>query len=708
MKSKILLIVESPAKAKTISKYLGKDYVVCASQGHIFDLATDGPGNFGVDVENGFKPKYVVIPDKKDKIKAIMKAAEDCSEIYIASDPDREGEAIACHLAEALKKFKVPIRRVEFHEITKKEINKAILSPRDMDLNLYDAQQARRVLDRIVGFSVSPYLINKFNDKLSAGRVQSVALRLVVDREKEIKDFKPEEYWSITAALAKTGTTEKFVAKYNNKITDGETAKKIKSDLDNDSYSISDIKEVEKQKKPLPPLITFSLAAAASGHLRLSAAKTMQLAQKLYEAGLITYMRTDSVRCSTDAVDAARQWLKDNNHDCPDKPNVYTNKDAAQDAHEAIRPTDITKLPGEIYLDEDERKVYRLIWERFVASQMNPAVFDTMDISITSSSGHKLKAHGKSLKYNGWLEIIKDFDENDEDVKLPPLSKGDDLSLVPPKVKADQKYTQPPPRYSEKTLIEELKKKGIGRPATYVAIITKISDRNYIEKKGGSFIPTEKGIRIVNLLVENFKFMDYTYTSEMEDQLDIIAAGKLKYVDMLTNFYTPFKVELRKAVSSDSKDYGKCAKCGESLVLKHGKYGYYLACCNYPDCKTTMSCDLVDGKAVPRKGKPPVDASIKCPKCGAGMIKKSGKFGEFFACSKYPKCNGNRKVPFGKKCPECNSELYATVFQGDSVLFCMGYPECKHRESLPKGTVSNPKELCPSYNLPKQVKKVIK
>ena len=709
MKNKILLIVESPAKAKTISKYVGDEYIVCASCGHIFELATDGPHNYGIDVEKGFKPKYQIIPDKKDKVKAIMKAAEGAKEILIASDPDREGEAIACHLAQLLKKLNVPIKRVLFHKMTKDEIQKEVKNPRELDLNMYDAQQARRVLDRIVGFSVSPYLINKFNEKLSAGRVQSVVVRLIVDREKEIKEFKPDEYWNINVSLAKSGSDKKFVAKYIDKVTDKVLALKIKDDLEKDTFDITDIKETQKSKKPYPPLITSSLAAISSGSLRFPAAKTMQIAQKLYESGLITYMRTDSVRLSDEATDAARKWIADKGYDCPSKPVAYLNKDAAsQDAHEAIRPTDVTKLPAEIYLDDDERKVYKLIWERFVASQMKPAIYDVMDISILSSSGHKLKAHGKALKYKGWLEIIEDFDEADTDVKLPPLKKTDSIALVPPGVKAEQKFTQPAPRYSEKTIIEELEKRGIGRPSTYVAILSKITDRNYIERKAQSFIPTEKGIKISDLLVEQFKFMDYTYTSNMEEKLDKIAEGKLKYIDMLTDFYTPFKVELREAALTDHNDYGVCELCGTALALKHGRFGYFLACCNYPDCKFTISCDVVDGKMVHRQGKPPVDDSIKCDLCGSGMMKKYGRFGEFYACSNFPKCRATKKAPYGKKCPECGNELYATTYKEESVLFCMGYPNCKHKESLPKGAVLSPKDISPAANLSKQVKKVLR
>ena len=420
-KNKTLLIVESPAKAKTISKYLGTGYVVRASYGHIADLTTTGKDKLGVDVDNNFKTKYAVIPGKKDKLKSILDACSDAKEIYIAADADREGEAIAFHLANELKATGLPIKRVTFGEITKSAITKAVKAPGKLNKDLYDAQQARRVIDRIVGFLVSPYLIKKFGKNFSAGRVQSIAVKMTVDREREIEKFIPEEYWDINATFAKpSDKTDNFIAKYFNKVTTKKVADKIKKDLDTDTYQISDIKHQEKKKNPYPPLITSTLTAAAAGRYRFPAAKTMKAAQTLYEAGHITYMRTDSVRSSPESIKSCRQWLTDNSHDIPASPNVYKTKKSAQDAHEAIRPTDVSVTPDKVFVNQDEQKVYRIIWERFMASQMKPAKYDTATVTVKSSSGHLLRASGRILKYKGWLAVASDSDPS-KDSKLPVL-----------------------------------------------------------------------------------------------------------------------------------------------------------------------------------------------------------------------------------------------------------------------------------------------
>lgn len=710
-KSKILVIVESPAKSKTISKYLGSDYIVRASYGHIFDLATTGVHNLGIDIDKGFVPKYKISSDKKDKVASIKKAAQQCRAVYIAADNDREGEAIAWHLAESLKSIKVPIRRVIFNEITKSAIKKSIQSPGDLNADLYDAQQARRVLDRIVGFCVSPILFNKFGKNSSAGRVQSVAVRIIADREQEIEDFKPEEYWNITTDLAKPKKTkDSFTAKLIKKVTTEKVAKKIKGELDNDTYVVFELEEKEKKRNPYPPLITSTLATTAAGRYKFSTSKTMKLAQSLYEAGLITYMRTDSVRCSKDSVSACRDWLGKNGHDCPTKSNAYASKGKAQDAHEAIRPTDVNVTPQNIYKNNDEQKIYRLIWERFIASQMKPAVYDFVSVVVKSSSGHLLKASGRTLKYKGWLGITGDFEnEKNDDAKIPQLKVGDELVLVPPKVSAEQKFTQPPPRFSEKTLIKELEKRGIGRPSTYASIMSKITQRNYVEKKSNMFIPTTLGRQVVGDLVKNFKFMNINYTSNLELDLDKIADGHLKYRDMLDGFYSSFKKELKKAVLSESEDYGfKCPKCGGKMILKHGRFGFYLACYDYPkDCKGTISCNMVDGKPEPKGDVAEIADGVQCPNCGSNMVKRNGKFGPFYACVEYPKCKGTRKVPYGKQCPKCGSELYATIFRGNDLLFCMGYPNCKYSEKLPKGSIPNPQTLCKG-KVPKKIKKILK
>lgn len=688
MSNKYLVVVESPSKIKTIQKYLGAEYIIRASFGHVMDLKTSDKNKLGVDLENGFKPIYGILTEKKDKIKAIVEAAKGVDCIMLATDADREGESISWNIAEILK-TKIPIKRVLFNEITKKGIMEGISNPKELDKNLFAAQQARRVLDRLVGFMVSPYLMNHFGPNLSAGRVQSVAIRMVVDREREIEQFKPEEYWNIVATLAKpTQLSEMFIAKYANKITNKVDGEKIKKDLESDSFKILEVISEEKKKSPPPPLETATLQQAAALRFNFPSSKTMKLAQALYEAGLITYMRTDSLRISPEAINAARSWLGSQGYQIPDKPNYYASKDA-QDAHEAIRPTNIEALADKIGLSQDETKIYKLIWERFVACQMLPAVFDTVAVTVQSSSNHLLKANGKVLKFKGWMEIIQDLEKIEEDdIRLPKLIENEEVVLVPPRVKAEQKFTQPPSRYKEHSLIKELKKRGIGRPSTYAAIMAKITDRNYVEKKKDVFYPTDLGKKVVDSLVNFFDFMQYKYTAEIEEKLDLIADGKLSYLDMMNNFFPGFKDQLKTAYQSHQKDYGfKCEKCDKPMLLKHGKYGYYLACANRPDCTNTKSCDIVNDVPVIRNSfaKPLVEG-ISCPKCEAGMIAKDGKFGRFYACSKYPKCSGSRKMPFGKKCDKCGNEMYATVFSGETKLACMGYPNCRNIENLPKDT----------------------
>lgn len=706
---KTLIIVESPAKARKISKILGDKFVVKASYGHVVDLSTDGFGNLGVDIDNDFTPKYIVIPDQKDKVKAIIAAAKGVDQIYAAPDPDREGEAIAWHLAEILKNTKLPIFRVTFDEITQKGIMKGIKAPRNINIDLFNAQQARRVLDRIVGFSVSPFLIRKIGPKMSAGRVQSVAVRMVVDREREIEAFKPEEYWPISAQLAKSLKEESFSAKYINKVTNEKDALKIKSDLDNDKYKVFEVVEEQKPKKPNPPFITSSLASSAAGKYKFAAARTMKAAQALYEAGKITYIRTDSFRLSEDAVEECRLWLKENAYDIPDKSNIYATKKAAQDAHEAIRPTDVTLTPKNIFLPDDEQKIYTLVWERFVACQMNPALYDNVNVTIKTSSDYLLKANGRTLKYKGWLEIMGDIDNDDSDVKLPILKKNDELILVSPKVKTEQKFTKPPPRFTEKTLIKELERRDIGRPSTYATIMSKITQRSYVQKKSNTFFPTDCGKKIVDKLVDAFCFMDYNYTADMEKKLDKIACGKLGYVEMLNGFYIPFKEELKKAYSVDQKDYGFiCDKCKSKMVLRHSKFGFFLACSGYPKCNRTLSVDMVGDKPILRGTlKPDLIDNIICPNCKSGMVKRDGKFGPFYACVEYPKCKGTKKVPYGKKCTECGHELYAAIYNNKNVLFCMNYPNCKHKEDLSDGEVANP-NMVASKKPPKKLKKMLK
>jgi len=693
-----LVIVESPNKIKKISSYLGKGFIVRASVGHIIDLAI-GNKQFplGVDLENDYKPKYRILADKKDVVKSLIDAATGADKIYLATDPDREGEAIAWHLKDCLESTGKPIKRVTFNAVTKSAVNTAIKNPGDLNEDLFDAQQARRVLDRIVGFMASEQLRHFFGPHLSAGRVQSVAVRLIVDREREIENFVPEEYWNIAANLAKPANLqEKFVAKYTKKVTDEKTAKKIKTDLDKDNYVIKDVISKEKSRNPLPPLTTPSLQKAVGNRYGFSVSKTMRAAQSLYESGFVTYIRTDSQRIEPEAIKSVRDYLTKNNYKVPTKPNIYGSKGSAQDAHECIRPTDILQEPHKVFLSDDHQKVYRVIWERFVASQMEPAVYDTVSVTVESSSGHLLKANGRTLKYEGWLAIATDHKkQGKDDIQLPVLAQKDKVVLVPPKVKAEQKFTQPPPRFTEVGLVDELEKKGIGRPSTYAAIIEKIRGRNYVEVLKKSYHATDLGKKVVDSLAKHFQFMDYQYTAHMETRLDKVADGELGYVEMLDEFFIPFQKECHKAELQESPDYGiPCPECSERTILRHGRFGFYLACINRPDCKGTISVNIEDGKPVIKEFyEKKVVPGVKCPNCNAGMCRRDGKFGPFYSCEKYPKCKGSAKIPFGKKCSDCGEELFLTVFYrngtGQKKLACMGYPNCKHIEDVPEDAAND-------------------
>lgn len=589
-----LIIVESPAKAKSIQNYAGKDYKVVACKGHITDLAKGGSHGLGVDVDNNFKPKYFIIDDQIATLEMLMDEAGKCDEILMASDPDREGEAIAWHLCSRLEDLRKPMSRIEIHEITKKGVAEALKKSRAVNLPLFKSQEARRILDRLVGFMASPFLMNFFGKNLSAGRVQSVVARMIVDKEREIESFKPEEYWVIQANLANSSQMS-FTAKYDKRITNGIDAATVKAILEGNNYDakyiVSDVDASEEKKKPNPPLITAKLQQIMSKQHSMSPDRTMKAAQSLYENGYITYMRTDSIRISDEALKDARSYLKDNGYSIPKTANVFKNKDAAQDAHECIRPTDLTLTPDTPQLLGDEKSVYDVIWRYFLASQMSPAIYNTLKVSVSlkDDSNHTLKASGKSLKSEGFLKILGPVDQSKIDI--PNLVKGEELSLFGKyPVSSEQKFTQPPARYSEAHLIETLEKKNIGRPATYAELLSKISVRNYVEKHGNVFHPTDLGKTITDELVKFFSFMEYDYTAEMEEKLDLIATGKIDQVSMLKEFFDPFKNELNKAYALHGSE--TCDKCKSPMTIRNTKAGEkFWGCSAYPKCKMTKPCN---------------------------------------------------------------------------------------------------------------------
>lgn len=690
-KEKVLIVVESPSKIKTIKKYVpqDRDYSIIASVGHVVDLSYKFKHRLGVDIEKEFKPNFVINKDKIDVVQSILDGASLADKIVLATDPDREGEAIAHHIAERIKHLSKKIKRVEFPELTKIGIPAGLKKERDIDSNLVNAAIARRVLDRIVGFMGSPFVIKRIGKGCSAGRVQSVALKLVVEREREIKNFKPEEYWNVKVNLHKLPKDSFFASlQHKDKISNKKDAMSIKEELENSKYVVKHIAAKEKKRNPYPPLNTAKLQMVASSRIGIPSSRTMSAAQELYQDGRITYIRTDSLRVSPEAIKMVREWVGKKHPNClPTKSNMYKNKGTIQDGHEAIRPTDVSIEP-EDKPKTDKEKIYKLVWEYFVASQMKPAVYDTTSVTIETNKKRTLKTNGRMLKEAGWLSLlgVEEDDDNEKDSLLPPLVVKDILNLGKKGVLADQKFTQAPPRYKEHTLVKELENKGIGRPSTYATIMKTICEtRNFVESKNKSLIPTKIGKDIVNLLDEYFTFMQYDYTSKLENKLDLISDGKCTYLETMEDFYKYFKAEIDKAYTKTKieTDY-VCTKCNSKMVLQKSALGYFLGCGQYPKCKNIVSCEVVDGKITlaPDKNKNYAPENIKCPKCKSRMLIRSGKFGEFYSCESYPDCRGSRKIPYGKKCPDCGNELYRNIFRHGPVLCCMGYPKCKHVESL--------------------------
>ena len=726
---KSLVIVESPAKAKTINKYLGKDYEVEASLGHIKDLPKS---KLGVDIEGDFDTEYTVIPGKEKVIAKLKKMAKDAVAIYLAPDPDREGEAIAWHLAEELgdgggKKKKgggIPMHRVTFNEITKKAVQEAFQHPREIDRNLVDAQQTRRVLDRIVGYQVSPLLWDKVRRGLSAGRVQTVALRLIVEREREIKAFVTQEYWTIDAALSgpkPPAFDARFIGRGNEKteITNGEDAEKIRAALETARWSVRDIEKKERRRSPAPPFTTSKLQQDASRKLRFSVKRAMRIAQRLYEGvelgdegsvGLITYMRTDSVRVSNDALAEVRTEIEASygKNFLPETPNLYKSKKAAQEAHEAIRPSSVARHPDQIkrYLQEDEYKVYKLIWQRFVASQMNPAVFDQTSVDIEAKSASEsftFRVTGSVLKFEGFLKVYEESkegrDEEDEALKhkLPPLEIGQALTLK--ELKPEQHFTEPPPRFNEASLVKELEERGIGRPSTYATILSTIQERQYVQKLGGKFTPTETGLVVTDLLVANFaEIFDPAYTARLEEELDEIEEGKEKWTQALGDFYKKFEKDLHYAEEHmenvkrmEKPTDEKCERCGSPLVLKWGKHGSFYACSAYkkddPASCTFTKENPVNLPEFDTAEMPETSQEEYCDNCGRVMVLKRGRFGQFMACTGYPDCKTTRRLDQGKRvpdvaleetCPQCSRNLVLRHGRYGEFISCSGYPDCKY------------------------------
>jgi len=670
-----LVIVESPAKAHTIQKYLGPDYEVMASMGHVRDLPAS---RLSVDVKNDFAPNYENIKGKGELIKKLRAEAKKSDYVYLATDPDREGEAISWHLAQLLKLDETEPNRVTFNEITKSGIQYGMEHPRCIDQQLVDAQQARRVLDRIVGYEISPFLWKKIRKGLSAGRVQSVAVRLVVDREDEIRAFKPEEYWTLEALLQKQGVKAKpFLAKYYGtggkkcEITTEEQANALKAAAEKEPFIIKSIKMGTRQKNPAPPFITSTLQQDASRRFGFQAKRTMKVAQELYEGinlpdlgavGLITYMRTDSLRISDEALSAAHDYIQrtyGENYALA-KPRTFRSKSNAQDGHEAIRPTMIDLAPAKIKesLSSDQYKLYKLVWERFIASQMAACVQDTVSTGITAGE-HLFKASGFSVRFDGYTRLYTEAVDNEEEqeTNLPRLEEGEHLTLK--ELKPNQHFTQPPPRYTEATLIRELEENGIGRPSTYAPTLSTILQRGYVEREGKALKPTIVGETVTRLMKEQFgKIVDVKFTAEMEQELDEVEAGKTEWVGMMHHFYDDFTDMLQSAEKNmegtkmkipDEETDIVCELCGRKMVVRHGKYGKFLACPGFPECKNTKTLQQ--------------ETPGSCPRCGKKVLAKKSKTGRtYYGCEDNPKCGFMTwDIPLAEKCPQCGSSLFKTT-----------------------------------------------
>jgi len=737
--AKSLIIVESPAKARTLKKYLGKEYDVRASVGHIRDLPVS---KLGVDIEKDFSPQYVTIKGKGKIISDLKKAAHNAEVIYLAPDPDREGEAIAWHIAHILKSEKKPVQRALFHELTQKAIRAAIENATDINHNKFAAQQARRILDRLVGYQISPLLWEKVRRGLSAGRVQSVAVRMICDRESEIEKFQPVEYWTITETV-EGDKPPRFTAKLDKisgrkaKVDNQEQADEIVAVLKKADHAVSAVDKKERKRYPSPPFITSTMQQDANRKLRFPAKRTMSLAQKLYEGielgergpvGLITYMRTDSTRINNEALAQVRDFISQGygNNFLPAKPVFYKTSKSSQDAHEAIRPTDVNLTPEKVapFLDKGLLSLYTLIWKRFVASQMTPAIYDQTTVSVKADK-YLLKSQGAILRFKGFMTLyVESSEENDGDEGkqeavdrdssiIPDVTPGDRLKVTG--IEPKQNFTQPPPRYTEATLVKALEENGVGRPSTYAAIISTIQDKDYVILQQRKFKPTDLGRLVNDLLVAHFpSILDVEFTASMEENLDQVEEGRSNWVNLLKTFYGPFEKTLA-AARDDMESVKKqgiptdlpCKLCDGRLVIKWGRTGEFLACENYPGCKFTQNFRRDEnGAVIPIEKEEPVDSGEKCEKCGRPMVYKQGRYGQFLACSGYPECKHIKPQTTGVKCPEkdCTGELVQKISKKGKVFYsCSRFPKCKF--AIWDKPVPKP---CPSCGKPFLVEKTTK
>ena len=712
-----LVIVESPSKATAIKKYLGSNYKVVASKGHVRDLPKS---TLSVDVENGFEAHYINIRGKGDLIKELRREAKAAKKVFLAPDPDREGEAIAWHLAIALGLEPAKTMRVSFNEITPDVVRAAIKEPRSIDMNLVNAQQTRRIWDRVVGYKLSPYLWKSVKNGLSAGRVQSVAARIIVDREEEIRSFTPEEYWTIDALLGREAGQEFTVRFYGNeegkiKLSDEASARAVVEAVSGQKFSVRSVKRATRQKLPAPPFTTSTMQQEASRKLGFQSQRIMRVAQELYEGvnvgtenggvqGLITYMRTDSLRVLADAQNAAKALIMEKYGEgyCPEKARVFKMKAGAQDAHEAIRPSHVDLEPAKIhkYLTPDQYKLYKLIWERFVASQMESATLNTLTVEL-ESAGYIFRASGYSVAFPGYMAVYEESEEEEtradahdeqRDLRIPDLAEGE---CVPVRhVEPQRHFTEAPARYTEASLIKFLDEKGIGRPSTYNTIITTIVSRNYVVRDGKSLVPTPLGEVTTKLMKQNFAdIVDYAFTAQMETRLDEIEEGKAEMVEVLESFWQGFEKELTTAETTIGKgDFELpveetdiiCDKCGARMVVKNGRFGKFAACPNYPTCKNTKPLvekkpETVEENTTVEEKKAPIVADFKCELCGADMVQRTGRYGSFFACSRYPACRFTKQKTkeLDVPCPKCGAKVLIKTGKNKSVFYsCERYPEC--------------------------------